>query len=131
NYEVLGHWPLAITAYNHGVSGMRRAVSQLGTTDIGVIAERYDGRTFGFASRNFYPAFLAAADIDANPEKYFGPLRLSPASATIVTELPDYMSVQTLSRTLGIGVSGLRELNPALTTIVWSGEKYVPGGFTL
>jgi len=131
NYEVLGHWPLAITAYNHGVSGMRRAVGQLGTTDMGVIAERYKGRTFGFASRNFYPAFLAASDIDADPEKYFGRLSFSPASSSIVTEVPDYMSVQTLSRALGIGVSRLRELNPALTAIVWSGEKYVPRGFPL
>lgn len=131
NYEVLGHWPLAVTAYNHGLSGMRRAVSQLGTTDMGVIAERYKGRTFGFASRNFYAAFLAAAAIDANPEKYFGELRQAPASPTIVTELPDYMSVQTLSRALGIGVSRLRELNPALTSIVWSGEKFVPRGFPL
>ena len=131
NYEVLGHWPLAITAYNHGVGGMRRAVSQLGTTDMGVIAERYKGRTFGFASRNFYAAFLAASDIDKNPEKYFGRVDFAPASATIVTKVPDYMSVQTLSRALGIGVSQLRELNPALTPIVWSGEKYVPRGFPL
>ncbi|HEX6994141.1 MAG TPA: LysM peptidoglycan-binding domain-containing protein [Gammaproteobacteria bacterium] len=131
NYEVLGHWPLAITAYNHGVAGMRRAVSQLGTTDMGVIAERYNGRTFGFASRNFYAAFLAAVDIDADPEKYFGKVDLAPASPTIVAEVPDYMSAQTLSRALGIGVSRLRELNPALTPIVWSGEKYVPRGFPL
>jgi len=131
NYEVLGHWPLAITAYNHGVAGMRRAVGQLGTTDMGVIAERYKGRTFGFASRNFYAAFLAAVDIDRNPQKYFGTVNLAPASATIVAEVPDYMSVQTLSRALGIGVSQLRELNPALTPIVWSGEKYVPRGFPL
>ena len=131
NYEVLGHWPLAITAYNHGVSGMRRAVSQLGTTDMGVIAERYKGRTFGFASRNFYAAFLAALDIDKNPEKYFGKISLAPASPTIVTQVPDYMTVQTLSRALGIAVSELRELNPALTPIVWNGEKYVPRGFPL
>lgn len=131
NYEVLGHWPLAITAYNHGLGGMRRAVSELGTTDMGEIAERYKGRTFGFASRNFYPAFLAAVDIDRNPEKYFGPLRVSDASDTIVAALPDYMTVRTLSHTVGIDVSRLRELNPALTEVVWSGDKYVPRGFPL
>ncbi len=131
NFDVLGHWPLAITAYNHGISGMRRAVSQLGTTDMGTIAERYDGRTFGFASRNFYPAFLAAADIDANPTRYFGEFRMSPPSGTIVTEIGDYLSVQTLSRTLGIPMSQLRELNPALSAVVWSGDKYVPRGYSL
>jgi membrane-bound lytic murein transglycosylase D len=131
NFEVLGHWPLAITAYNHGAGGMRRAVAELGTADMGVIAERYKGRTFGFASRNFYPAFLAAVDIDKNPEKYFGPLRRSTASDTAVMPLPDYLSVQTLSRSLGIPVTSLRTLNPALTDMVWSGEKLVPRGFEL
>ena len=52
NHEDLGEWPLALTAYNHGVAGMRRAVSRLGTTDMGEIAARYQGRTFGFARRN-------------------------------------------------------------------------------
>jgi membrane-bound lytic murein transglycosylase D len=131
NYEVLDHWPLAITAYNHGLGGMRRAVSELGTTDIGVIAERYKGRTFGFASRNFYAAFLAAVDIDRNPEKYFGPLPVNDASNTIVAALPDYTTVLTLSRTAGIDLSRLRELNPALTELVWNGDKYVPRGFPL
>ena len=41
NYEVLGSWPLAITAYNHGLNGMRRAKQRLNTTDIGVIADKY------------------------------------------------------------------------------------------
>ena len=34
NYEVTRAWPLAITAYNHGASGMRRAIEQVGTDDI-------------------------------------------------------------------------------------------------
>src|SRR5690606_14095471 len=31
NYIVLGTWPLALTAYNHGPGGMKRAQEQLGT----------------------------------------------------------------------------------------------------
>src|SRR5690606_37387138 len=49
NYAFLGSWPLALTAYNHGAAGMRRAVSQLKTKDIGVIVEKYRSRSFGFA----------------------------------------------------------------------------------
>lgn len=131
NYEVLGHWPLAITAYNHGQAGMRRAVDQLGTTDIGEIIKRYKGRTFGFASRNFYPAFLAALEIDRNPEKYFGKVQLAPRSDTIVTTVPDYMTASTLARALDLPVGRLRELNPALSDAVWSGNKLVPRGFPL
>jgi len=74
NYRVLGTWPLAITAYNHGTAGVRRAKETLGTDDIVRIVRSYSSRTFGFASRNFYVSFLAALDIDRNPDKYFGPL---------------------------------------------------------
>src|SRR5262245_17344351 len=34
NYERLGSWPLAITAYNHGPGGMAKAVRTLGTRDM-------------------------------------------------------------------------------------------------
>ena len=74
NYRLLGTWPLALTAYNHGTAGMLRAKESLGTDDIVKIVRGYTGRTFGFASRNFYVSFLAALEIDHNPEKYFGPL---------------------------------------------------------
>ena len=62
NYEKLGTWPLAITAYNHGPNGMKQAVATVGTTDFGIIVQRYRGPLFGFASQNFYAEFLAALD---------------------------------------------------------------------
>ena len=51
NHRILGTWPLALTAYNHGVAGVRRAVETLGTTDIVTIVRNYQSRTFGFAER--------------------------------------------------------------------------------
>ena len=60
NYDLLGTWPLAITAYNHGAAGMRRAKEKQGTNDIVTIIRKHQSRTFGFASRNYYVAFLAA-----------------------------------------------------------------------
>ncbi len=131
NYDVLQSWPLAITAYNHGQAGMRRAVSELGTTDIGVIVQKYDSRTFGFASRNFYAAFLAAVDIDEHPDKYFGAVRRSPPLETLVAPVPDYMKARTLAAALGVGLGTLRKLNPALTEAVWQGDKFVPRAFPL
>jgi membrane-bound lytic murein transglycosylase D len=61
NYRAIKSWPLAITAYNHGLMGMRRAVQRLGTKDIGQIIKYYRHRNYGFASKNFYAEFLAAA----------------------------------------------------------------------
>ena len=63
NYEELNSWPLAITAYNHGLEGVRRAKKAVGTDDIGRIVAEYRGPRFGFASRNFYAEFLAAGDL--------------------------------------------------------------------
>ena len=74
NYELLGAWPLAITAYNHGPWGMSRAVKALGTQDIVTIIRRYKGKSFGFASRNFYPEFLAALDVIHHRQAYYGDL---------------------------------------------------------
>tara|TARA_B100000315_G_scaffold255973_3_gene300751 strand:+ start:15450 stop:17543 length:2094 start_codon:yes stop_codon:yes gene_type:complete len=131
NYATLGHWPLALTAYNHGVAGMRRAIRSLKTHNIETIIERYRGRTFGFASRNFYPAFLAALDVDRNAVTYFGHLeRDLPASMMIVT-VPEYLDVKTLEVALNIGRATLQKYNPALREAVWTGRKYVPRNFQL
>ena len=60
NFKRLGSWPLAITAYNHGPNGMRRAVKAVGTTDLSHLIKHYKKRTWGFASKNFYAEFVAA-----------------------------------------------------------------------
>ena len=59
NYSIAGNWPMAITAYNHGLAGARRAMRRHGDTAYTDILRRYNGRAFGFASRNFYVAFFS------------------------------------------------------------------------
>ncbi|MBF0440443.1 MAG: lytic transglycosylase domain-containing protein [Oligoflexales bacterium] len=63
NYETLGSWPLAITAYNHGAGGLAKAVKKLGSTDLETIIYRYKSNSFGFASKNFYSEFVAARNV--------------------------------------------------------------------
>src|SRR4029077_7956824 len=75
-HDMLGSWPLAITAYNHGPDGMARAVDEVGTADIGRIVRDYRGRAFGFASRNFYAEFLAALEVEQDHRRYFGDMPL-------------------------------------------------------
>jgi len=65
-FSVLGDWPTAITSYNHGIGGMKRAQNQVGR-DFVRIVDIYDGPAFGFASRNYYAQFLAAIEIATNP----------------------------------------------------------------
>lgn len=69
-HDVLGPWPLALTSYNHGIGGMKRARNAHGD-DFARIVSYYDGPAFGFASRNFYAQFLAARDIARSPARFF------------------------------------------------------------
>jgi membrane-bound lytic murein transglycosylase D len=131
NHSVIQSWPLALTAYNHGLASMRRAVQQQKTTDIATIVAKYQSRSFGFASRNFYTAFLAALEIDSDPERYFPNLKINPSHDTATLTMPAFMTVDTLADALNLRKITLRELNAALTDIVWSGDKYVPQGFEL
>ncbi len=131
NYAILGSWPLALTAYNHGAGGMRRAKEQMGTDDIVTIVRNYQSRTFGFASRNFYVSFLAALEIDRNPEKFFGRIERSPTDSSRTVRLPASVSMQALEKALGTDRETLRSLNMSLLDPVWSGRRTVPRGFEL
>jgi membrane-bound lytic murein transglycosylase D len=131
NYRLLGTWPLAVTAYNHGPGGLRRAQDVLGTSDIAVIVKRFQGATFGFASRNFYVAFLAALEVDRNADKYFGPIARLPDTDSVVVELPDYIQVEALSKAFKVDMGALRVLNPALRPPIWNGSRLVPRGYRL
>jgi membrane-bound lytic murein transglycosylase D len=131
NYRVLGSWPLALTAYNHGAAGMRRAKESVGTDDYVKINRTYTSRTFGFASRNFFPSFLAALTIDENPEKYFGALERRPEQKFRELTMPAYVRLATLERTLDVDREQLRVLNPAWRPTIYNGTRLVPRGYRL
>jgi membrane-bound lytic murein transglycosylase D len=131
NYSILGTWPLALTAYNHGAGGMRRAKEMMGTDDIVAIVRNYQSRTFGFASRNFYVSFLAAVEIDRNYRKYFGPVERHPRDDSRVIRLPDYVPIAALERAFSTDRDTLKSLNLALMDPVMRGERFVPRGFEL
>ena len=131
NYRLLGSWPLALTAYNHGSAGMLRAKETMGTDDIVKIVRGYTSRSFGFASRNFYVSFLAALEIDHNPEKYFGALQRENEARFREVQLPAYVQVSALTRTLRVDSDKLHALNPALLPPVWSGTQRVPKNYHL
>jgi membrane-bound lytic murein transglycosylase D len=131
NYSILGTWPLALTAYNHGAGGMRRAKEMMGTDDIVTIVRNYQSRTFGFASRNFYVSFLAASEVDRNYEKYFGPVDRHPRDDSRVLTLPDYVPITALERVFSTDRDTLKALNLSLMDPVMRGERFVPRGYEL
>lgn len=130
NYERLGTWPLAITAYNHGANGMSYAVRKLGTEDLGVIVEKYKGRSFGFASRNFYAEFLAANDVMQSAAERCDVSQVKPYRRDEY-RLDAYVPLDDLARSAGLDTSDLAKLNPALAPDVASGRLRVPKDYNL
>ncbi|HON11850.1 MAG TPA: transglycosylase SLT domain-containing protein [Chitinispirillaceae bacterium] len=131
SYKELGTWPLAITSYNHGVYGMKRAVKQTGSTDLAVIIQNYSSRSFKFASSNFYSCFIAASEIAENHASYFPTVALmSPVKYTDIT-LTHYISSSTLCKYLNISPGTLASLNPAIRPVVFEQHKQLPAGFSI
>ena len=132
NYERLeDEWPLAITAYNHGPAGVRRAIEDTGTTDIGVIVQRYHGPAFGFASRNFYAEFIAALDVDKHRQAYFGDLDVHKPEPTRVIPLDRPVGIEVAARLAGTDRDTVASLNPALMDAVVDGRRHIPAGYAL
>ncbi len=130
NYETLGAWPLAITAYNHGRGGMKRAKRKFGK-DIGKIVRYYSSRTFGFASRNFYSEFLAAFNVATNYRKHFGELTFQQPTEFEEFTIPDYVTVKTLLSKLDLSHEEFKSYNPALRNPVLQSRRRIPRHFPL
>ncbi len=129
NYSITGNWPMAITAYNHGLSGVRRAMRRYGDTAYVDILRNYNGRTFGFASRNFYVAFLAAKRVDQNAETYFPGIVIDRPIEFAHARLPGFVPADELTKALGVTATQVAMHNPALQPTIWQGSKYLPKGF--
>ncbi|MEJ2221941.1 MAG: LysM peptidoglycan-binding domain-containing protein, partial [Desulfobacterales bacterium] len=123
------NWPMAITAYNHGVTGMLRARRRKGNYE--AIFKEYRSRIFKFASRNFYSEFLAAREIAREYRRYFGELILDRPVQSQEVVLAGYGSLPEIARQLNLKLAVLGSLNPALRSPVLKGQKYVPRGFRL
>ena len=130
-YNSLGAWPLAITSYNHGVGGVRSKVRKAGTSDLAAIIEDPHERYFGFASTNFYPEFLAAVEIFADPQRYFPDVPEEQPLQVVSYQVRSPMSASQIANRLGIPTSELKEANYALLDSVWSGRASIPVGYTL
>ncbi|MGK5090192.1 lytic transglycosylase domain-containing protein [Bdellovibrionota bacterium FG-2] len=131
NYEHLKNWPLAVTAYNHGLMGMERAVKKVGSEDLEDLVEDYRSRRFGFASTNFFTEFLAALEVEKNADRYFGPVeRYSPIPAYEV-KIPRALDVRVLVQFLRLDLKALDGLNPGVKDAVFTGRMLLPAGYLL
>lgn len=127
-YKVLGEWPLAITSYNHGINGVLRGAKQSGTKDLSVIIRRYKGKSFGFASKNFYVEFLAAVEIEKNKEKFFPGIQVEEPWYFDEVVLDQNTPFNSLVRGSGMNVERFKDYNPSFLKPVTSGRVRAPRG---
>lgn len=130
NYEELGSWPLAIIAYNHGLSGMKRAKERMGE-DVTDVINGYRSRMFGFASKNFFCEFLAALDVSKNYKKYFGDIEFEKPVEYDVVKVESYLDIAGISKHMGLNKDEIKYLNPALRPPVFVSRRFIPKGFEL
>ena len=107
---------------------MKRAKKKLKTDDMGVIARKYQSRSFGFASRNFYAEFLAAKEIAQNYERYFGQINFEEPVQYKTFTLPDYVSMNDLSMCFNIDKETFAEYNPAYRKPILKSQRRIPKG---
>lgn len=131
NYKHLQSWPLAITAYNHGLTGMKKAVNSLGTNDIGEILAKHESPSFKFASKNFYASFIAAMRLADSAFHYFPdlvPQKSFPRNSfTIDTKITPLKLCELTGITLDLFI----QYNPAIRPSVYSQHKNIPSGYSV
>lgn len=127
NYLALGNWPLAITAYNHGREGILRAIAEVGSRDLMEIIQRYQGSSFGFASKSFYAEFLAALEVAKKSEEFFPNLGYHPPFPVAELEVRRPISVTALLKPVDIERSEFLEWNPALNPKI----RDIPTGYRI
>jgi membrane-bound lytic murein transglycosylase D len=128
NHTVLGSWPLALTAYNYGTSGMARAKKAKGSYEK-IFLEYQEGH-FKFASRNFYPEFLAALRSARKLEQDPSLRRHTPIATTTI-RLTSQTSLAAINRRFKVDGNTLKALNPALKDSVFQGKNHLPAGYAL
>lgn len=125
-HELLGDWALAITSYNHGLTGVLRAARRHGH-DLARIVREYDSDSFGFASGNFYTEFLAVREIISHPERHLAePLRFDAPLQLESLRLPRPTSATRLARLLDTDIVSLAAVNPAWLDKALQGKVALP-----
>jgi membrane-bound lytic murein transglycosylase D len=129
NLVIAGNWPLAITAYNHGYTGIRKlSASERASAIDGrlfKLCQKGKRRTLGYASSNYYAEFLALLHAEAYKDLFYGdvPMPVAPALTFHRVNVP--LTASDYARRNGIPLQDFRLFNPD----VRSPKARLPEGF--
>jgi len=100
----------------------------MGTDDIVTIVRKYQSRTFGFASRNFYVCFLAALEVDRNPQTYFGGIVRKPTIRSHTVRARPLHARRCDRNRVRRRSRHAAHAQPVAPGSVWNGSRFVPRG---
>ena len=128
NYESLQSWPLAVLAYNFGQAGVKRLTAIHNTKEITDLIGKVNYRRFGFASQNFYAAFLAALKVEKDANQYFGEVKWAEPFKYVSVQMSYAMPFKGILNWFDQNIDKAAMLNPHLTRRVKQGWHFIPAG---
>ena len=131
NYDALGSWPLAITAYNYGHNGLKRIVKRMSSSDLGYLIRYYHYPAFGFAAKNFYAEFLAAKEVAENYQLYFGKIQFDPKPSYRLVRLLKRTSIHKVARQFSVSPRKIFEYNLAFQDSIVKGHSLIPKNYVI
>lgn len=133
NYRALKKWPLAISAYNHGLGGIKKMVRVSQSNYLpDLIGSEDRTKSWGFASENFYACFLAALEVEREAKSLFGDdiLKAQPMAMNRVVTKKATPKKEAL-KYFGGSLVKMKKYNPHLNMSAFKKTKMIPSGVPL
>ncbi len=128
NYRIVKSWPLSITAYNHGTKNIRKTILHLKSYDPLLVLDSINKQSFQFASKNFYPSYLAAVEISQNKKLYFPELKDEENHNFQELIIGKRLSISKISKKVGLSIEEIRQFNPQIVGVSWKKDFSLPQG---
>ena len=133
NFRSLKKWPLAISAYNHGLGGIKKMVRVTNSSYLpDLIGSEDRTKSWGFASENFYACFLAVLEVEKEAKSLFGDdlLKAKPLPMNRVITAKAVPKKEALKYFDG-SLMLMKKYNPHLNMAAFKKSKTIPSGVPL
>jgi len=131
NFQTLGSWPLAITAYNHGAGGLKKAIRATGRRDLIYLVNNYSSKSFQFASSNFYAGFLGLLATLKESDRIFPEVeKVEPLKFNSV-RLQAYTNIATIKKRYNLSTDDIAVFNPDMTRAFIRSNGTLPRGYVI
>ena len=129
NFAKTGSWPLAITAYNHGLYGIMRGVQVTGSADLGSLVRKYKSASFGFDSSNYYTRFLAVVNALEQEKELFKDAKQSSELEFQAFKLNEKTPISKVLKAFRMDLDEFLAWNTEINTKSVNSKDILPSGF--